>query len=74
MKSVQDLMQKYPKDFNSNFVNEIALLKHSISQFEAKIEKLKPLGILDLLYKNSLQSAFPNVEVALRIFLTLPVV
>jgi hAT family C-terminal dimerisation region len=76
-KHAKDLSAEYPSDLHTvAFISEITSLKSSLEPFletNVKIKDLDPLAILNVLYQNNMESGFPNVEVALRIFLTLPV-
>ncbi len=75
-KSASNLAQKYNKDlFLCEFVSEIVSFK-----FQAKslvgvknLKKMNPLEILQLIHSYSLTEAYSNIEIALRIFLTIPV-
>jgi len=75
-KYAKDLCLKFPDDLNMfTFVNEVKYLKFKNFPFlkDDKLSELGPLDILNILYIIGLESAFPNTETALRIFLTLPV-
>lgn len=63
------LSSAYPDDLDRDFGEELI-------QFKAFVQEEKnrsPVIMLQLLHRHGLQSTFPNVFVALRIFLTLPV-
>ncbi len=63
------LQKKYHTDLQDDFPEEIAQFKDF-----TKNEKNKcVVALLQLLRRKNLQSVFPNVDIALRIFLTLPV-
>lgn len=71
---------EYKDDISSEFAEEIQFLKsiHNANLAEPTkpgemIKPLGPLAILNKLNTLNLQNLFPNVSVALRIFLTLPV-
>ena len=70
-------MTSYAGDFDADaFILEIQMLRDLITPFMTvgqEIENSEPLDVLNLLYHNELETSFPNVETALRIFLTLPV-
>ena len=76
-KCVQDLVSSYPEDFDgAAMVSEIHFLKDCLGPFlqpDQEISQLKPMDVLNTIHKNGLESSFPNIDIALRIFLTLPV-
>jgi hypothetical protein len=74
-KYVQDLCLKYPNDLNPfSFYNELRTLRKTVETFQDKdISILGPMDILNVIYCNELQTNYCNSEIALRIFLTLPV-
>ena len=76
VKHVKDLYLKYPNEFEvESFSNEVQALKCSVALFLPEPIEIRNSGSIDMLnvlYKEDLVSAFPNVDIALRICLTLP--
>jgi len=76
VKHVKNLCLKYPNEFEvESFSNEVQALKFSVALFlpeSIEIRNSGSIDILNVLYKEDLVSAFPNVHIALRICLTLP--
>ena len=74
-KHVKDLCMKY--DFvPAQFILEAQVLKSTILPFfesNVKFEKIIPLKVLNVLHKTGMVDSFSNVDIALRIFLTMPV-
>ena len=72
---VKDLCLKYPNEFEvESFSNEVQALKFSVALFlpeSIEIRNSGSIDILNVLYKEDLVSAFPNVDIALRICLIL---
>lgn len=66
------LVSKYKTDLNGQLGNEIILLRKIHSSVFNKTTELSPLALLNEIYDKRLQTIFPNVCVALRIFCTLP--
>lgn len=67
-KHANALLCAYPSDLNSSFANELIQFR----SFMCEQDK-SPSKMLNTVLELGLQSAFPNVYVALRMFLTLPV-
>jgi len=63
------LQKKYHSDLQEDFVDEIEQFKEFIRTKENKCAQ----GYLQLIKKMDLSSVFPNMDIALRIYLTLPV-
>lgn len=63
------LASLYSQDLDRDFGEELIQFKTFIQEEK----KRSPKTMLQLLHRHGLQSTFPNVFVALRIFLTLPV-
>lgn len=68
-KQADALCALYSSDLDQNFADEMIQFRCFM---ESEVDK-SPRNMLLVLLKHSLQSIFPNVFVALRIFLTLPV-
>uniref|UniRef100_H3A1C2 HAT C-terminal dimerisation domain-containing protein n=1 Tax=Latimeria chalumnae TaxID=7897 RepID=H3A1C2_LATCH len=68
-KRVAELAAVYPQDLDQNFPDELMQFQHFVQDEPDK----SPTKLLQVLRHNGLQSTFPNVDIALRIFLTLPV-
>jgi len=68
-KRADALSASYPSDLDQNLADEIIQFRYFIESEQDK----SPQKLLQLLWKHGLQSTFPNVFVALHIFLTLPV-
>uniref|UniRef100_G3TY18 TTF-type domain-containing protein n=1 Tax=Loxodonta africana TaxID=9785 RepID=G3TY18_LOXAF len=65
MKASQKLVQAYPDDLNTNLYGEVR-------QFHSYMRtKFTDSGMYDSIIEDKIQCVFPNVEIALRIFLTL---
>lgn len=68
------LALKYDKDLDAKkFCKEIKRFKVAIALAMPNLEKASSIEILEMLYKKKYNTLYPNVEKALRIFLTLPV-
>lgn len=73
-KSVCDLALKYPGDLNPvEFSSEISSFKYHASILIPNLKEASCLDILKTIHNYGLVQSYPNLEVALRIFLTLPV-
>lgn len=73
-KQAADLALNYENDINKvEFLNELKTLKFQADTFFADFESTSFLDLLQALHQFSLVETCPNVEIALRIFLTLPV-
>lgn len=69
-----DLALKYYHDLNAtDLVSEIETFKFQATSLLQDIEKVTPLQLLNFIHEYSLQGVYPNIEIALRLFLTLPV-
>ena len=62
---------KYSKHVSNDIENEMLLLKR-IFDVNFKIDKVAPKNIFEQILKLRLSNVFPNVLIALRIFLSLP--
>ncbi|XP_065662817.1 uncharacterized protein LOC136085439 [Hydra vulgaris] len=68
------LCQKYVCDLNANeFLSEIESFKFQTSVLIPDLKNANPLKVLEFMHTFSLTEAYPFIEIALRIFLTLPV-
>lgn len=67
--SASSLMQKYPMDLEGDFVEEAVQFR----DFIREEQNTSARELLQLIRRRKLQPVFPNVDIALRIFLTLPV-
>ena len=73
-KCAMDLARKYNTDINGQeFCDEIESFKNIYLSISKNISVASPLDILQLLYDYSLVESYPNLCIAYRIFLTLPV-
>ncbi|XP_064423027.1 zinc finger MYM-type protein 1-like [Latimeria chalumnae] len=73
-KCAADLAQKYSKDLDAlETVSEIESFKFQGASVMPDFSSATPLSLLMLIHKWSLTSSYPNIEIALRIFLMLPV-
>ncbi len=71
-----NLANCYAEDLDKNdFVNEIGFLKSAVFPFleEKPLEATSAVDILSILFKHGLADQLPNIVIALKIFLTLPV-
>lgn len=66
------LIETYPDDITNDIIDELKFLK-PIHQSNLGQEPLKPLHLLNRLRKLKLDSLFPTICIALRLFCTLPV-
>ena len=67
-----DLSKFYPDDLNGDQIfEELRLLK--LKQNDNLVGKLSSLQLLNKIYEKGLQSIFPQICVALRIFVSIPV-
>ncbi|XP_060865965.1 zinc finger MYM-type protein 1-like [Metopolophium dirhodum] len=73
-KCAADLSLKYKTDLNSSdFISEIKDFKSQAFSLLPDLRAATPLALLQLITTYSLRAEYPNVEIALRIFLTLPI-
>lgn len=73
-KCAADLSLKYETDLNSSdFISEIKDFKCQAFSLLPDLKAATPLALLQLITTYSLRAEYPNVETALRIFLTLPI-
>ena len=71
-KKCSDFCKEYDTDVSSDLTEEVKYLK-SIYSANIKSECLRPLELLNNIHRLKLESLFPNVVIALRIFCTIPV-
>lgn len=65
---------KYDRDFNAaELYSEIESFKYQATLKMTTFGKVTQLDILEHIHQYSLQDIYPNSEVVLRIFLTVPV-
>lgn len=73
-KWTNDLAIKYDKDLNGfEFCSEMECFKHQASALMTDFKMAAPIDLLKFIHKQNLQDIYPNIEIALRIFLTIPV-
>ncbi|XP_022177474.1 zinc finger MYM-type protein 1-like [Myzus persicae] len=73
-KYASDLAIKYSKDLDgTELVSELLCFKHQASSLFSDLNSASPLDLINVIHSNSLKDIYPNIEIALRIFLTLPV-
>ena len=69
-----NLALKYSNDINqAEFVSEIECFKFQADALLNTLATATPLDLLNAIHKYSFEEAYPNTNIALRIFLTLPV-
>ncbi|KAK0156467.1 Zinc finger MYM-type protein 1 [Merluccius polli] len=68
-KRASALSSSYPGDLDTALAEELIQFRSFVSTEQDKT----PANVLQVVLKNGLQTTFPNVFVALRLFLTLPV-
>jgi len=72
-KWTNDLAIKYDKDLNgSELCSEMECFKHQASTLMTNFKMAAPIDLLKFIHKQNLQDIYPNIEIALRIFLTIP--
>lgn len=73
-KHAADLALKYPTDIDAaEITSEIESFKFQSAELLKDQSNATPMDLLQFLHLYSLQEVYPNIEIALRIFLTLPV-
>ncbi|XP_046753090.1 uncharacterized protein LOC124416210 [Diprion similis] len=73
-KNAMDLGLLYAKDIEpAEFVSEVESFKFMAASVFPNLKKATPLQLLNGIRDFSLTSAYPNIEIAYRIFLTMPV-
>ena len=73
----QKLIDAYPEDFNSNFSAELQqfhlYVRHKFSATENVKTRFSHAELYKIILEDNIECAFPNVDIAFRIFLTLMV-
>ena len=73
-KHAAELAAKYHKDLNvTDVVSEVETFKFQASSLIQDLDTATPLQLLNFIHAYSLEDVYPNIEIALRLFLTLPV-
>ena len=73
-KAASELAVKYSTDLDAFELScEMESLKAVTKGMELNLKTARPLELLQFMYDYSLSEAYPNIVVAVRIFLTLPV-
>lgn len=73
-KHAADLALHYPSDIDAtDFINEIESFKNIIQKLIPNIMSASPLDILNGILKYGLKPSYPNIEIAYKIFLSLPI-
>ena len=71
----QKLIDAYPKDFNSNFSAELqqfhSYVFHKFSETKNVKTRFSHAKLYKILVEESIECAFPNVDIGFRLFLTL---
>lgn len=65
-----NLQAKYHEDLADDFPDELVQFVHFT---KVSTENRQPMNLLSFIRERHLQNVFPNVDIALRIYLTLPV-
>ncbi|XP_026482726.1 uncharacterized protein LOC113390952 [Ctenocephalides felis] len=69
-----ELVTKYAEDLEETLGNECIHLQHLlIESFSSKEDVRSTQGIYNFLHSNNLREVYPNIDIALRIFLSIPV-
>ncbi|KAL4119377.1 hypothetical protein QTP88_012188 [Uroleucon formosanum] len=64
---------KYDKGLNGfELCSEMECFKHQASALMTNFKMAAPIDLLKFIHKQNLQDIYPNIEIALRIFLTIP--
>ncbi|CAL1300149.1 unnamed protein product [Larinioides sclopetarius] len=72
-KCAADLGSKYNRDIDTlEFINEVVTFKFQVKELVENINTASHLDILKVISKYGLRNAYPNIEIALRIFMTMP--
>lgn len=70
----KDLAMKYSEDLNGfDLYSELECFKNQAHSLMNNFKSATPLELLKCIHMYSLKDVYPNVEIALRIFLTIPV-
>ncbi|XP_060855087.1 uncharacterized protein LOC132932790 [Metopolophium dirhodum] len=69
-----DLCNKYENDLNKiEFISELESFKEHVYNIDDDLKRATFFEMLNFIYKNKLQDAYPNISVAYQIYLTMPV-
>lgn len=71
--SLERLIEDYPNDVNMNIVTEIQNFHNYVKQVYGNEPRKTFVELYQIIFKDVLFSAFPNVECLIRLFLTLPI-
>ncbi|XP_029340956.1 uncharacterized protein LOC115033097 [Acyrthosiphon pisum] len=72
-KAAADLGLKYNEDINTaEIVEEIKDFKHAALSILPSIESVTFLDLLQMIHDYKLKESYPNIEIAIRIFLSIP--
>ncbi|KAL4144117.1 hypothetical protein QTP88_006347 [Uroleucon formosanum] len=73
LKWSKDLAMKYSEDLNGfDLYSELECFKNQAYNLMDNFKSATPLELLKFIHKYSLKDVYPNIEIALRIFLTIP--
>lgn len=73
-KWTNDLAIKYNNDLNGfELCSEMEYFKHQTSALMTNFKMAAPIDLLKFIHKQNLQDIYSNIEIALRIFLTISV-
>ncbi|GBM02951.1 hypothetical protein AVEN_269865-1 [Araneus ventricosus] len=73
-KCAADFGAKYNRDTDTlEIISEVATFKFRFKELVKKISTTSHLDILKVISKYGLRNAYPNIEITLRIFMTMPV-
>lgn len=74
LKWSKDLAIKYSEDLNGfDLYSKLEYFKNQTHNLMDDFKSATPLDILKCIHKYSLKDVYPNIEIAIRIFLTIPV-
>ena len=73
-KSAADLAFKYNDGINgAEILSEVESLKLQCSEIVEDVQSASSIDILNAIHRSGLQEVYPNINIALRLFLTIPV-
>ncbi|CAG9822032.1 unnamed protein product [Phaedon cochleariae] len=73
-KNAADLVQKYEDNLDaSEFIDEIESFKFQASDLVHNFAELDHIQTLQIIHENELEKIYPNIDIALRIFFSVPV-
>ena len=68
------MARKYTSDLDaSEFISEIESFKYQADSMMNNVKEATPLEILQFVHSCALTDAYPNIEIAIRMFLAIPV-